>query len=151
MDYVADFIKHIQNASAAIGKPLSEDSYDVIDRGLPHKPAGLPIGKMGIYTFLYKDRFLKIGKAGANSDARFRSQHYGFNAQSTLAKSIVSDSEMLLLGINESNVGEWIKNNCRRIDILIDSNVGIFTLEFIEGLLHYIYEPKYEGFKSQRK
>ena len=151
MDYIAEFNNYIQNASTAIGKPLPAERYEVIDRGVPHKPAGLPIGKMGIYTFLFEGQFLKIGKAGANSDARFRSQHYGFNAQSTLAKSIVSDSDMVSLGINEANVGEWIKNNCRRIDVLIDSRLGIFALEFVEGLLHYIYEPKYEGFKSQRK
>jgi len=151
MDYVTEFNNQIQNASIAIGKPLSKESYEVIDRGIPHKPVGLPIGKMGIYTFLFDGHFLKIGKAGANSDARFRSQHYGFYAPSTLAKSIVSDAEMDSFDINETNVGDWIKANCRRIDVLIDSNMGIFALEFVEGLLHYLYEPKYEGFKSQRK
>ena len=150
MDYVNEFHQHISNVTATIGKPLDKSKYEIIDRGVPHKPAGLPIRKMGIYTFWYGGHFLKIGKAGAKSDARFRSQHYGFNAQSTLAKSIISDSEMNSLGINESNVGDWIKNNCRRIDILVDISADIFALELIEGILHYIYEPKYEGFYSQR-
>ena len=150
MDYVKEFHQHIYNATTAIGKPLDKLKYEIIDRGVPHKPAGLPIGKMGIYTFYYDGHFLKIGKAGAKSDSRFRSQHYGFNAQSTLAKSIMNDVKMLALGINEKNIGEWIKKNCRRIDILIDVSAGIFTLELIEGILHYVYEPKYEGFNSQR-
>ncbi len=69
---------------------------------------------------------------------------------STLAKSILSDVEMRDKGINEDNVGEWIKQNCRRIDVEIDADLGIFTLEFIEAVLHYKYTPKYEGFSSQR-
>ena len=62
----------------------------------------------------------------------------------------MNDAEMAELNITESSVGDWIKSNCRRIDILIDVSAGIFTLELIEGILHYIYEPKYEGFNSQR-
>jgi len=150
MDFTSEFRRYIQNATSAISKPLDERNYEIIDRGVPHNPAGLPRGKMGIYTFWHEGRFLKIGKAGANSDARFRSQHYGFNAPSTLAKSIMNDSEMLSLGINETNVGEWIKNNCRRVDVLIDVSAGIFALEMVEAILHYVYEPKYEGFVSQR-
>ena len=69
---------------------------------------------------------------------------------SNLAKSILSDVEMRDKGINEDNVGEWIKQNCRRIDIEIDADLGIFALEFIEAVLHYKYIPKYEGFSSQR-
>ena len=150
MDYVSEFRQHIQNVTALLGKPLDESKYEIIDRGAPHKPEGLPKGKMGIYTFWYGGHFLKIGKVGPKSDARFRSHHYGFNAQSTLAKSIISDNEMRVLGITESNVGEWIKKNCRRIDVLLDTSAGIFTLELVEGILHYVYEPKYEGFTSQR-
>ncbi|MDL2232516.1 hypothetical protein LJC63_02910 [Ruminococcaceae bacterium OttesenSCG-928-L11] len=150
MDFVSEFRQYISSVTTALGKPLDDSSYEIIDRGVPHKPAGLPFGKMGVYTFWYNGRFLKIGKAGPNSDARFRSQHYGFNAASTLAGSIMSDSEMLALGITEGDAGDWIKKNCRRIDILIDASVGIFALELVEGILHYVYEPKYEGFKTQR-
>jgi hypothetical protein len=54
------------------------------------------------------------------------------------------------MGITEENVGEWIKSNCRRIDIEIDADLGAFTLELVEAILHYKYTPKYEGFDSQR-
>jgi hypothetical protein len=40
---------------------------------------------------------------------------------------------------------EWMKNNLRRIDILIDKNLGKFALNLVETSLHYIYKPKYEG------
>ena len=149
-DYISEFRQHIFNTTSALGKTLDESRYEIIDRGVPHKSGGLPKGKMGVYTFWYNGQFLKIGKAGPNSDARFRSQHYGFNAQSTLAGSIMSDVEMSELGITETNIGDWIRNNCRRIDILIDTSAGIFALELVEGILHYVYEPKYEGFRGQR-
>ena len=141
----------IKNASAAIDRPIGADKINVIDRGKPHSaPHNLPKGKMAVYTFVYDGVVLKIGKAGPNSNARYTSQHYNpKSAMSNLAKSILSDVEMKDKGINEDNVGEWIKQNCRRIDIEIDADLGIFTLEFIEAILHYKYMPKYEGFSSQ--
>lgn len=53
-------------------------------------------GKMGIYMFCYrykdKDVFLKIGKAGEKTKARFSTQHYCINkTKSTLAKSLIKN------------------------------------------------------------
>lgn len=70
-------------------------------------------------------------------------------AQGTLAASILADKNMADKGITKDNVGGWIKNNCRRIDILLDVSLGIFALELVEAALHYKYEPKYEGFVTQ--
>ena len=142
----------IKNASAAIDRPMDYDKINIIDRGQPHSaPHSLPKGKMAVYTFVYQGVFLKIGRVGLNSNARYTSHHYNpKSAMSNLAKSILLDVEMRDKGINEDNVGEWIKQNCRRIDIEIDADLGIFTLEFIEAVLHYKYMPKYEGFSSQR-
>lgn len=151
MDYIFEFNDLIQRTSSAIGKAIGADKYDIIDLGIPHKPKGLPYGKMGVYTFSYKDRFLKIGKAGSNSGARFLSQHYNpKSANSTLAASLIRDSAMAEFGLIEGNVKDWIKQNCRRIDIVMDSTLGVFALELVEAVLHYHYEPKYEGFISQR-
>ena len=141
----------IQETSKILGKEINRSKYKIIDRGIPHEPKSLPKNTMGVYIFLYKGKFLKIGKAGPNSNARFLSQHYNQNsAKSTLAKSILSDKRMENLGINELNVGTWIKNNCRRIDIILDKDLGIFALELVEATLHYKYEPVYEGYENQR-
>lgn len=53
-------------------------------------------GKMGIYMFCYrykdKEVFLKIGKAGEKTKARFSTQHYCINkTKSTLAKSLIKN------------------------------------------------------------
>ena len=151
MDYVQEIGATIATVAEILGRPVDMRKVHIIDRGLPHTPKSLMPGTMGVYTFLYKDRFLKIGKAGPSSNARFLSQHYNpGSAMSTLASSILMDKDMASLGITESNVGIWIKQNCRRIDIILNTELGIFTLELVEALLHYKYEPKYEGFKSQR-
>jgi hypothetical protein len=151
IDYVHEIDTLIQEVSLAIGKPISRDTYEIIDRGLPHiPPTRLPAGKMAIYMFLLGDEFLKIGKVNQLSNARFCSQHYGLDARSTFAKSLLSDSGMSDLNIAPSNIKDWIKGNCRRIDVIIDADLGVFTLELIEGVMHYKYEPKYEGFASQR-
>ena len=148
--YVMEFENIIQSVTTAAGRKV-DSHYEIIDRGLPHTPHTLKRGKMGIYTFLYGDEFLKIGKAGPNSNARFFSQHYlPSSAQSNLSKSILEDDRMQGQGITKDNVGDWLKQNTRRIDILLDASLGIFTLELIEAALHYRYEPRYEGFKNQR-
>jgi hypothetical protein len=148
-------LKEIKNDILTVirlsGTSISEDQIEIVDRGIPHKPSGLPSGKMGIYSFLFKNRFLKIGKAGPKSDARFRSQHYiPTSSQSNLSKSILKDAE-LNGDITVDTVGSWIMNNTRRIDFLIDSSLGVFVLSLIEAFLQLRFAPKYEGFENQKK
>ncbi|MDD3227895.1 MAG: hypothetical protein PHE09_01655 [Oscillospiraceae bacterium] len=151
MNPLIEFDEIILEVTKLLGKPVDKKRYEIIDRGMPHEPKMLPFGKMGIYTFWHNGIALKIGKAGSKSNARFMSQHYNpKSAQSTLAASILSDQSMTHLDVSEANIGDWIKRNCRRIDILLDVDLGIFTLELIEAALHYKYEPKYEGFLAQR-
>jgi len=152
LDYPDAILRSIKNTATALGKTIDTSKIWVIDRGVPHiAPKKLPEGRMAVYTFIYNDEFLKIGKAGPNSNARYTSQHYNpGSAMSNLAKSLLDDRDMNNCGIFEDNVGEWIKSNCRRIDIEMDTSLGIFTLELVEAILHYKYIPKYEGFNSQR-
>lgn len=151
MYLVKEIDETIYKTFEAVEKPIDRKTYRVIDRGVPHQPKSLPPGMMGVYMFSYGTKFLKIGKAGPRSNARFLSQHYNpKSARSTLAASILQDGEMQGMDIDEENVGEWIKFNCRRIDILLQMDLGIFALEIIEAAMHYKYEPIYEGFTSQR-
>lgn len=133
------------------GTNISEDQLLIIDRGVPHQPDGLPKDCFGIYSFEYNNEFLKIGKAGLNSNPRFRSHHYSPNSsQSNLAKSILNDYDFYSFNLTNNNVGDWIKKNVRRIDFIIDVTLGIFVLNLIEAFLHTYLNPKYEGFKSQK-
>ena len=53
--------------------------------------------------------------------------------------------------LNNENVGNWIKQNTQRIDILIDSSLPIRVLDLFESFLRCKFNPKYEGCESQRK
>lgn len=142
-----DIAKLITDASAAIGKPMIEGvDFEIFHQGLNHKPAALPSGKIAVYTFYYNNQFLKIGQANINSKARYQSHHYHQKSgKSTLANSLLADGSMSTL-LNPGNVTQWIKSNCERFDVLIDGSIhDKLTLNFVEGLLHYYYKPKYEN------
>jgi len=133
------------------GVIINEDQLKIVDRGCPHLPFGLIKGMAGIYIFELNGVCLKIGKAWEKSDARFRSQHYSpKRSRSNLAKSILNDPDMKNYGLNDDNIGDWIKNKTRRIDIFIDSKLGVPVLNLLEAYLQCKFKPKYEGFKSQK-
>jgi len=160
-DYCKEFKQVIRKVSSALdknalGKKIDPAKYEVDVRKAPHKrptPKDME-GKMVVYAFLYEeeDRFLKIGKAGPKSKQRFSSHHYNPKAsRSTLAASLKNDPEMCSKIKKGVKIGDWILENCQRIDVLIDADLDISVLALIEAALHYYYEPKYEGFDSQRK
>lgn len=108
--YVEEIESIVSEVSTLLGKPIAKDSYNIIDRGVPRTPQSIPAGKMGIYIFILGDVFLKIGKAGPSSNARFLSQHYSLvSEKSTLAASILADSSMKHLNLDEDQIGAWIK------------------------------------------
>jgi hypothetical protein len=146
-DVIDEFLK----ALVLAGVTLEKTCISVDDLGCPHEPNPLPAGKMAIYTFQRDGRYLKIGKVGPKSNARFRNQHYGpHRAKSNLAKSLLDDPDFAMCSLSENNIDAWIRNNIRRIDILIDQQVGIFVLNFLEAFLQCRFRPKYEGFESQK-
>lgn len=149
-DDIRHTMKYIEEITRELGYPLSPDSYYIEDAGCPHRqPPSLPKGYAAIYIFAYasepKCEYLKIGKANANSAARFISQHYGFSAPSTLAKSICSDYEFRQMGITQENVKEWMLNNLHRVNVLIRAEQGKAITELVEAILHYRFRPRYEG------
>ena len=143
------FMEYIEEITQKLGDGLPKDGYYVEDGGCPHKQPSLPKGFAAIYIFVYvtgtKCEYLKIGKANAKSNARFTSQHYGFSAPSTLAKSICADKEFQSLGVNEENVKKWMLNNLHRINIYIKVEQGKAITELVETVLHYRYRPRFEG------
>ena len=143
-DYTNEIKELIIKASALTGKPISEDSFYIEHQQINHSPKALPNGKMAVYTFVSNDKFLKIGRAGKKSKARYQSHHYYIKSgSSTLARSLVNDTNEPT--ITENNVRNWIISNCERFDVIIDASLGSMTLNFIEGMLHYKYNPRYEG------
>lgn len=143
-------IQDIQNliigASTLAQRPLNLTNFSVIHQNAGDNPLKLPTGKMAVYTFFYTstNECLKVGQANSKSPARYQSHHYHVNSgPSTLTNSLIADPAMPM--INSANYSGWVKNNCERFDVIIDEAYGKITLNFIEGLLQFYFQPKYEG------
>lgn len=117
----------------------------------PHKPpSGLPHGKMAIYGFWHEGEWLKIGMVGPKSKARYTSQHYNpGSARSTLAKSLLKDKDSpYAISSNGDTIGDWIKQKCNRVNILIDYKFNLKLIALLEAFLHVRLKPRYD-YKKQ--
>jgi len=112
----------------------------------PHTPRALPRGKVAVYGFWLDGTWLKVGRAGANSNARYVSQHYTESAPSTLAKSIRSDERMRNISdLDGKALAAWIKRETSRVNILLPATTSKALLSFLEAFLHMRLQPRYEG------
>jgi len=144
-------VERFIEAIALAGIEVPPEKIVVRDLGCPHNPTPLPKGKMAVYVFSFERRVLKIGKVGPNSSARFQTQHYlPGSSNSNLAKSLLADRSGPCWKMNEKKIGPWMREHLDRTDILLDSDLPIAVLGFLEVFLHCRYSPRYEGFKSQR-
>lgn len=151
-DYGAAIADDFVKAAALAGLEVPRADIEVVCLPAPHRPpSSLPAGKLAVYVFMYDDRCLKVGKAGPNSAARYCSQHYGFNAPSTLAKSILKHrSDIGVSGLTEQSAKDWICRHTTRLDFLMPSRHGVFALSLLEAFIHCRLQPEFEGFASQR-
>jgi hypothetical protein len=107
-------------------------------------------------TVLLGDRCLKVGKAGPKSQARFTSQHYGFNAPATLAKSLLKHPNHVaallprsrrreLETLSATSVGAWIEHNTSRFHVFLPTGVGALALSLLEAFLQCRLQPVFEA------
>ena len=138
--------------AALAGLAIPRSDIEVTVLPTPHRPpSSLPSGSPGVYVFMFGDRCLKVGKAGPNSVARFCSQHYGTNAPSTLANSLLkSQSSMGTTNLDPANIKAWICENTTRLNFLLPSKHGVFALSLLESFAQCRLRPEFEGFASQR-
>ena len=127
----------------------------------PHRwPNSLPLGSQAVYCFLLGEGCLKVGKAGPKTQARFTGQHYGDNAPSTLAKSIIKDRSRMTQLVPEASrtefealqlgsVGGWLEKNTARLHLFIPDSAPSCALDFAEAFLQCWLRPVYEGKGSQ--
>lgn len=130
------------------GSPMESADFRNEFLDAAHKaPAVLPAGYMAIYGFCQNGVWLKIGKAGAQSQARYTSQHYNpGSAPSTLAASLLRDATLVeSQGFDKERPGNWIKMNCCRCNILLAAKHGKPVLSLLEAFLHVRLKPRYEG------
>jgi hypothetical protein len=87
----------------------------------------------------------------AASRLRLLSRFAPLSAPSTLAASILKRGEEIgLPNIDPDLVGDWIRGNTRRTNILLADTCGIKTLTLLESFLQCKLDPVFEGFVSQK-
>ena len=136
------------------GDPIAADEISIEYLQAPHHPpTRLPAGKMAVYGFWAEGGWLKIGKAGPKSNARYMVQHYNAqSAPSTLAKSLANDPHMLAVeSFDPDNPGAWMKAMTHRVNILLSSKRRKELLSLLEAFLHLRLRPRYEGQPRRRR
>lgn len=127
--------------------------------GIPHRPTPLPPGWQGVYGFRWRGSWLKVGKAGPNSNARWESQHYNpGSAMSNLAFSLVRYGRLATIEepslpglraelhrVDPDDMADWIKKHTERVNILIGSEAGRGGLEELESIAQRLLRPVFEG------
>ena len=126
----------------------------------PHRAPQLPNGWQGVYTFRYSGVWLKVGKAGPNSNARWQSHHYNPGAApSNLAWSLLRYAQLAkvedprlppslkarLQRVGPNEIGDWIKQHTERCNLLLDARVDQPVLAHLEKLAIDALRPVFEG------
>jgi len=159
MSDIDEVVKTFSTWAATYGHGPARAEVRVENLGRPHRPVALPSGWQGVYCFRYGDIWLKAGKAGPNSGARWVSQHYKpGRAQSTLALSLVKyghfatsehpslpQLQRQLRLVSPDDIGEWIKRHTERVNLLIRAEMGTGGLTQLEGIAHRLLNPVFEG------
>jgi hypothetical protein len=110
-----------------------------------HIPLPLPNGFNAVYIFEYGNTYLKVGKAcGPNANPRYQSQHYYTKAPSTLAKSLLGDTNYILL-LQQLEPRNWIIHNTNRYNILIPIQYNTHFVSFAESFFILKCNPVFEG------
>ena len=136
------------------GIEISQNAIDFEILPMPHSPPSrLPKRKVAVYIFSDKERVLKVGRVGPNSQARYTSHHYDpESSDSNLSKSLLADEHAKgKYGLSQGTVGEWIKKNTDRVNFIIDANYYGPVLNLFEAFVQGRLNPVYEGHVSRRR
>jgi hypothetical protein len=158
-DGIEDVVKAFSDWAAIQGLGPARAEVRVERLGRPHMSSALPSGWQGVYGFRYDGTWLKVGKAGPKSAARWVSQHYNpRGAMSTLAFSLVKYGHFAttehsalprlqpkLRTVFPDEIGEWIRRNTTRVNLLIRSEMGTAGLSRLESIAHRLLQPVFEG------
>ena len=155
---IEDFCRALRKCGECVNP--SEIGHEYL--AAPHTAGDLPSGRGAVYVFTLPvasttpagpNRALKVGKAGPNSNARFRYQHYkSGSAQSTLAAAIENNSLLFhFLGIDSlpAEIGGWIRESTDRDNFFVNGNQPKI-LSFLEVYMKARLGPVFEGSLSSK-
>jgi len=126
----------------------------------PHTAVALRKGWQGVYAFEFGTEWLKLGKAGPNSNARWVSQHYNASRSlSNLAWSplrythlssfnhprLPTNLRTELMAAPPDALGDWIKKHTARVNFTIRAELGPVALDRLEHIAQNVLKPVFEG------
>ena len=142
---------------------LRMEPHEIIHERLlaPHRYPDLPSGKSAVYVFSLTDksrtlagpnRVLKVGRAGINSQQRFKFQHYKLgSAKSTLAGAVKNNRILYsYIGYDTSleNLDSWLRSNTDRDHFFLNpdrQNMLPLLEVYVRGILGPVYEGSLTG------
>ena len=112
---------------------------------MPHEQPTLPEGHAAIYVFSMGDSVLTVGKADKDNQAQYDSPYSPTSSGpiTPLAKCLIQwgkDKGLPLPILNEENVGDWIKQNTDRRNLIIDPNYSHDRGKIPENLMLFLIE-----------
>ena len=125
----------------------------------PHRAPALRSGFGVVYVFALSASYvanvpagpgavLKVGRVGGRSGPRFTYQHYGIQARSTLARSLLRYRAMWpWLGVttlDESSVAEWMRQHLERVHFYVPDD-GAVIIESLEVYVRARVGSVFEG------
>lgn len=128
--------------------PISRTEIENKFPNAPHAPSSrISTGMMAIYGFWHDGVWLKIGKVGPNSHARFVSQHFNAkSSRSNLAASLTMDVQMAaVVGTDPLSVNHWIRTSTNRVNIFLPATRQLLLLTLLKAFLHVRLQPRFEG------
>src|SRR5689334_15495063 len=128
-------VDRLRAALEAAGNDLANQTIHTDCSGPPHRqPSNQPGGMPAVYAFFYEGRCLKCGQVGPNSAARYTSQHYNpRSSPSNLALTLLQrGNEIGITNVPEAEIGDWIKKNTSRANVLLPTTIKKRTLNFVE-------------------
>jgi hypothetical protein len=141
--------QHAGLVAAAKQEGLEIGDYEIETLPAPHEPPRLPRGKMAVYVFTASGQVLKIGMVSATNKKRYTHHHYKPESwHNNLSLSILNDP-LWKPRLTRSTVGDWIRRNCERTNILLDGQLGRLTAVALEDWLIHHLKPRYEGGQFQ--
>lgn len=144
-------LKELVSAASNAGHTIDRNELQLLqwNAGITtHLPVQLPNNFAAVYIFKWNDQYLKVGKVNSNSNARYQSHHYNPDSSpSNLSKSLLSETEFQAL-LGDGIVGEWIKENTTRFNILIPVHLGKNFVHFAEAFFILKCNPKFENTRA---
>ena len=150
---IGEFVEAV-NDKLQQGISVNDMDHELLSAS--HQPCNLRPGHGAVYFFSISsssvapsvpNRSLKVGKAGTNSNARFRYQHYkSGSAKSTLSGAIENNPilwKFIGLSSYDNEVGDWIRNNTDRDNFYIRKDqkeiIGLLEI-YIKARLGPVFE-----------